>query len=636
MFGLRRTVWALAALTIACQAYPATWCHDYTLYRVSGRTRDYSRTTSEQLREALTRQEFKVFYSSDRHVGQNDRLVDTIQDALRSGDVVIFGDKHSGIVNKDGRLDHFVQNAGESGKSRSLAEMQKLEETAGPNGNAMLRLNWGLKEVINYSYQLNGSTVRPYHDQSVQIWRKPAHRDATRWTLVRTIVNGSGQNGATISSSGLTARTVDRKRWYLHSVNLTWTVPPKVLQPGAVVLLKGQGTAREVETKDRDPIGFWCEVTWEAGGVVPNSDLNDENALKNWRWNGRARFEALDDQKTLWVGYDAPGSGYKKIEQPGQRSIRVPAQAKLTGDTPLYAFIKMIIWNRGTVIWVYRAEKEEETPLELLPSDGPGVDSVGATGVPGGPLGILLPIRPAGNAAWPRADWLGITANAAEAAGAATGQSRELLFRYKDRNAAGIDARSSRLLAREYGDLSRILTRSGDLTGMLDPGLAVIDAADRLYAGDFIGVAETGANYYLSGVVTTWAGEQGVGVGFLVGGSLGGPVGALIGGAVGGAAGAFGASYAYDLVGKSVVGRMAATARDPVGRKEAAERFVRGLWSVYWRAYDLERWGEKATAKRLSERVVYALDSCRDLVNGGGLQEEAQDLRSRATAILKP
>jgi len=83
---------ALAALAHFTPLPAISWCHDYSYYRVTGK--DSDNLSPGGLRNALAKLKYKLVQGSTD---------------LRPGDVVIIGNAHSGFVNAQGSIDHYIQ-----------------------------------------------------------------------------------------------------------------------------------------------------------------------------------------------------------------------------------------------------------------------------------------------------------------------------------------------------------------------------------------------------------------------------------------------------------------------------------------------------------------------------------------------
>ncbi|RPI71986.1 MAG: hypothetical protein EHM45_22775, partial [Desulfobacteraceae bacterium] len=136
-------------------AQAIVWCHDFVIHTLTGQ--DIDKAPPETLRTLLANLGYKPF---------NYTLARSLPDAmshLQPGDVLIIGDSHSGIVNLNGTIDHFIQIEGASGThyDPQAAAFQTL-----------VRRNNTLEEFLN----------RPiYKKLPLEIWRfiKKAEFSAT-------------------------------------------------------------------------------------------------------------------------------------------------------------------------------------------------------------------------------------------------------------------------------------------------------------------------------------------------------------------------------------------------------------------------------------------------------------------------
>jgi hypothetical protein len=137
----------LALLSVInCQpAHAVVWCHDYTVYILTGR--DVDNTPPGALRELLGNLGYKPFsYTSARYSPG-------AMSHLKEGDVLIVGDSHSGVVNKNAAIDHFIQIEGRSGTHYDPRD---------DGFRKLLRRNNTLEQFLN----------RPvYRNMALEIWR---------------------------------------------------------------------------------------------------------------------------------------------------------------------------------------------------------------------------------------------------------------------------------------------------------------------------------------------------------------------------------------------------------------------------------------------------------------------------------
>jgi len=147
----------MTILLLVTTKLPAiTWCHDYSLYAVTGR--DCNRTSPGQLRSELTRLGYRCFPFT--HAARMPRA----QSRLRKGDVIIIGDAHSGVVNAGGGIDHFVQQYGASGTAYPAGKIFNMSN---------FHRDWTLLQMVRFERQTpDGRTINPYRELKVEVWRK--------------------------------------------------------------------------------------------------------------------------------------------------------------------------------------------------------------------------------------------------------------------------------------------------------------------------------------------------------------------------------------------------------------------------------------------------------------------------------
>ncbi len=147
---------ALAVLTHFSPLSAISWCHDYSYYRVTGQ--DSNNLSVGALRAALTRLKYK--------------LVEDSAD-LRPGDVVIIGVAHSGFVNDQGHIDHYIQMREHPSETKSTLIVVSPSEV---ESQPTFYRNWPLERIMNFSRVLanDDGTTRtqyPYRGKPVQVWR---------------------------------------------------------------------------------------------------------------------------------------------------------------------------------------------------------------------------------------------------------------------------------------------------------------------------------------------------------------------------------------------------------------------------------------------------------------------------------
>ncbi len=170
----KSVVLAAAAVTVfgavAPSAQAITWCHDYTLWEASARKinenqvgprTDPRHASRPGLRERLTALGFQCV----KTLGP---LAPGADGELKPGDAIILGEAHSGFVNRQKRIDHFVQTPGAVGVARTPEDAMRQPNYHG--GQTLV-------DVWNFTREgtaANGTTFRvtPYRNTPVEVWRR--------------------------------------------------------------------------------------------------------------------------------------------------------------------------------------------------------------------------------------------------------------------------------------------------------------------------------------------------------------------------------------------------------------------------------------------------------------------------------
>jgi hypothetical protein len=153
---LQAAIVCLVLCMLPAHTHPITWCHDYSYYQATGR--DANKTGPDELRKTLSGLGYKRFpFTNAAHLPQ-------AQGRLRPGDVIIIGDAHSGVVNRDGLIDHFIQVFGASGTAYQPGEILSM-----PN----FKRGWTLIQMMNFTRTTpDGRRIQPYKDKQVEVWRR--------------------------------------------------------------------------------------------------------------------------------------------------------------------------------------------------------------------------------------------------------------------------------------------------------------------------------------------------------------------------------------------------------------------------------------------------------------------------------
>jgi hypothetical protein len=147
-------------LSLARPLYGIVWCHDYTYYRVSGQDPSPINTpgtgiSASELRGYLKDHGYKNFpYTNAAQMpGAGKRL--------KTGDVVIIDDAHSGYVTGSDMIDHFIQVFGSSGKKCTVENLPKAPIPGKVGG---LYTSDTLEQFINRRFKKTFN--------SIEVWRK--------------------------------------------------------------------------------------------------------------------------------------------------------------------------------------------------------------------------------------------------------------------------------------------------------------------------------------------------------------------------------------------------------------------------------------------------------------------------------
>src|SRR5262245_8934795 len=135
---MKRILFVLAALLISETTFAITWCHDYTMFMVTGK--DADQTGPDQLRAAMNKDYDLVFTI----------LPPETTAAIQANDVIIIGNAHSGVVNSNRRLNHYLQP---SGKATTKLSPQEILSKPRPNFFHDSS-SWTIAEIRDYHYML--------------------------------------------------------------------------------------------------------------------------------------------------------------------------------------------------------------------------------------------------------------------------------------------------------------------------------------------------------------------------------------------------------------------------------------------------------------------------------------------------
>jgi hypothetical protein len=171
-------------LAVPTPTLAINWCHDY-VYSVISQGQDLNQLSAEGLRYELWR---RGYAPVNGPVVLREPVVGSPQvgstlftftgqpsdsQYLREGDVLIFGEDHSGIVvTADGLINHFLQDSKVQGHKYTIYEAMHAMDSVMPD-TSLLRRRWTLDAVRYESHPSagGGPPVQPYKNLPLQVWR---------------------------------------------------------------------------------------------------------------------------------------------------------------------------------------------------------------------------------------------------------------------------------------------------------------------------------------------------------------------------------------------------------------------------------------------------------------------------------
>lgn len=198
---------SLVVLT-ASDASAITFCFDYVIARLT--MADSDRMQIHEFRQTLEAFGFTptVFSPSTD--------VQVIEDSLQPGDVVLFGGAHTGLVNGNRLIDHYIQDATAATTTgvRDVRAYTLATVAQAPT----FRQGWRLADVRNY--RRPGTQVEPYRWVDLTVWRGPnlAGQWTSNWGLTRIEQTGSEVRGTISYTAGGRGQVLGQLRFALAGV----------------------------------------------------------------------------------------------------------------------------------------------------------------------------------------------------------------------------------------------------------------------------------------------------------------------------------------------------------------------------------------------------------------------------------
>ena len=192
----RRRVGSIAAVVAAVvvagffspSSYGMTWCFDWVAYQVNGK-KDTNRNSAATLRDLLRKRGYTLVLTMKAETGsavprpQDIGLEITrapraqrLDEKLKPGDVLIFGDFHTGIVRSDNdSFNHFLQIPGKTGTPYTPQEAAQSENYfVGPGRS------WTLQQFFAFSREQPPEHTNDYEWATWREWLGRLVRGAPR------------------------------------------------------------------------------------------------------------------------------------------------------------------------------------------------------------------------------------------------------------------------------------------------------------------------------------------------------------------------------------------------------------------------------------------------------------------------
>lgn len=163
-------------VVLGTPAHSITWCHDYSLWVISNT--DPDETSPDELRTRLRNFGYEPKFTIPPNTSFSPQK-------LECGDVIIIGDAHSGVVNSQGGIDHYLQPVVKGKTTPTPYKPAQL-----PSLSNFLH-NWTVKDFREYHHKAEQeypiqipvidwnivlwsttTTVYPYKEDIIEVWHQ--------------------------------------------------------------------------------------------------------------------------------------------------------------------------------------------------------------------------------------------------------------------------------------------------------------------------------------------------------------------------------------------------------------------------------------------------------------------------------
>lgn len=168
----------IIAFTIAASPVQAIeWCHDYVFWVIS-KGQNSNGMPPQKLRDELKKRGYDIFKVLTRGTANESGF-------LKKGDVLIFDEAHSGVVVDDkGRIDHFLQKFGTTGRSANAPNPKAVTYTPEEAiteydpilKTTLLRRAWTIQQIRSFTYNIPSLGIKQsgpggFANSKIEVWR---------------------------------------------------------------------------------------------------------------------------------------------------------------------------------------------------------------------------------------------------------------------------------------------------------------------------------------------------------------------------------------------------------------------------------------------------------------------------------